>query len=249
MGLEKEVLSRVLTTKLDFALKWARKNSVWPMPMGISCCAIEMMAVAASRYDISRFGAEVLRFSPRQADLMITAGTLVHKMAPVVKKIYEQMPEPKWCIAMGTCLCTGGMFHSYSTVQGLDQVVPVDVYIPGCPPRPENLVSAIQHIQELIDSDEPPGKAREKHEGQWELSQIFEDKLARIRAGRQGRVVKSGGRSLEFARTLLKDGRESAVETPVGIPTAAVKGGSVDLASNRFQRVWKFEDDESESGS
>jgi hypothetical protein len=167
----------------------------------------------------------------------------------VVKKIYEQMPEPKWCIAMGTCLCTGGMFHSYSTVQGLDQIVPVDVYIPGCPPRPENLVSAIQHIQELIGSDEPPDKARGRHEGQWELSQIFEDKLARVRAGRQGRVVKSGGRSLEFPHTLLADGRETEVETPVGIPAAAVKGGSVDLASSRFQRVWTFEDDASESGS
>ena len=123
MGLEKEVLSRILTTKLDFALKWARKNSIWPLPMGISCCAIEMMAMAASRFDVARFGAEVLRFSPRQADCMIAAGTLVHKMAPVVKKVYEQMPEPKWVIAMGTCLCTGGMFHSYSTVRGLDQKV------------------------------------------------------------------------------------------------------------------------------
>ena len=236
MGLEKEVLSRVLTTRLDFALKWARKNSVWPMPMGISCCAIEMMAMAASRYDIARFGAEVLRFSPRQADLMITAGTLVYKMAPVVKKIYEQMPEPKWVIAMGTCLCTGGMFHSYSTVQGLDRVIPVDIYIPGCPPRPENLVSAIQHIQDLISSDEPPDKAREKHEAQWELSQVFHDKLAHARALRQGRVVKSPGRSMEFTRTLGEDGTQTETVNPVGIPVAGVKGGSVDLAGERFER-------------
>ena len=235
MGLEKEVLSRVLTTRLDFALKWARKNSVWPMPMGISCCAIEMMAMAASRYDIARFGSEVLRFSPRQADLMITAGTLVHKMAPVVKKIYDQMPEPKWVIAMGTCLCTGGMFHSYSTVQGLDRVIPVDVYIPGCPPRPENVVSAIQHIQDLISSDEAPGKARLKHEAQWELSQVFHDKLARVRALRQGRVVKSAGRSMEFAQTLGEDGRPLETSNPVGIPVAGVKGGSVDLAGKRFE--------------
>ncbi len=237
MGLEKEVLSRILTTRLDFALKWARKNSVWPMPMGISCCAIEMMAVAASRFDMARFGSEVLRFSPRQADLMLTAGTLVNKMAPVVKKIYEQMPEPKWVIAMGTCLCTGGMFHSYSTVQGLDQVIPVDVYVPGCPPRPENLLSALQHIQDLIGSDEPPNKARAAHEGQWELSQLFYDKLATVRAQRQGRVMKSPGRRLEVAETLDETGRRVELVRPLGIPTAAVKGGSVDLASDRYRRL------------
>jgi NADH-quinone oxidoreductase subunit B len=244
VGLEKEVLSRILTTRLDFALKWARKNSIWPMPMGISCCAIEMMAVAAARYDIARFGSEVLRFSPRQADCMIAAGTLVHKMAPVVKKIYEQMPEPKWVIAMGTCLCTGGMFHSYSTVQGLDRVIPVDVYVPGCPPRPENLVSALQHIQNLIGSDDAPDKARSRHEGQWELSQLFEDKLARVRALRQGRVVKSPSRSLEAMEELTADGKRVAVAAPAGIPVARVKGGSVDLASNRFERDWKLGDTE-----
>jgi NADH-quinone oxidoreductase subunit B len=242
MGLEKEFLSRILTTKLDFALKWARKNSVWPMPMGLSCCAIEMMAAAASRYDLARFGSEVLRFSPRQADLMLTAGTLVHKMAPVVKKVYEQMPEPKWVIAMGTCLCTGGMFLSYSTVQGLDQVIPVDVYVPGCPPRPENLVSAIQHIQDLISSDEPPNKARASHEAQWELSQVFEDKLATIRANRQGRVVKSPARLEESAEIMGADGQPAAVQSTVGIPVARVKGGSVDLASKRFQSDWRFEE-------
>ncbi len=236
MALEKEVLSRILTTRLDFALKWARKNSVWPLPMGISCCAIEMMAMAASRYDIARFGSEVLRFSPRQADCMITAGTLTHKMAPVVKKVYEQMPEPKWVIAMGTCLCTGGMFHSYSVVQGLDRVLPVDVYIPGCPPRPENLVSAMQHIQDLISSDEPPNKARAAHEGQWELSSIFYDKLASVRAGRQGRVVKSPGRVLEVAETVTEDGRRVPIDKPVGLPVAGVKGGSVDLAGSRYTR-------------
>lgn len=236
MALEKEVLSRILTTKLDFALKWARKNSVWPMPMGISCCAIEMMAVAASRYDMARFGSEVLRFSPRQADCMIAAGTLVHKMAPVVKKIYEQMPEPKWVIAMGTCLCTGGMFHSYSTVQGLDQVIPVDVYVPGCPPRPENLLSALQHIQDLISSDELPTKARQNHEVEWEISRLFEDKLARVRASRVGRVVKSGGRHIDMPEVYGPDGTLRSGDSPLGIPTANVKGGSVDYAAERFER-------------
>jgi len=236
LALEKEVLSRILTTKLDFALKWARKNSVWPMPMGISCCAIEMMAVAASRFDMSRFGMEVMRFSPRQSDCMIAAGTLVHKMAPVVKKIYEQMPEPKWVIAMGTCLCTGGMFHSYSTVQGLDQVIPVDVYVPGCPPRPENLMSALMHIQDLIQSDEPPSKARSAHEAQWELSEIFQDKLSRARALRQGRVVKSPSRRSEYAEVLADGGKRVPTSRPIGIPQAGVKGGSVDLAGRRFQK-------------
>lgn len=238
MGLEKEVLSRVLTTRLDFALKWARKNSVWPMPMGISCCAIEMMAVAASRFDIARFGSEVLRFSPRQADMMLTAGTLVHKMAPVVKKIYEQMPEPKWVMAMGTCLCTGGMFHSYSTVQGLDEVIPVDVYVPGCPPRPENVLSALQHIQDLIASDEPPTKARVNHEAQWKLSDLFYDKLARVHARRDGRVNKSPGRGLDVPRILGADGVLVPAPAPLGIPVAMVKGGSVDMASNRYAHEW-----------
>ena len=247
MGLEKEVLSRILTTKLDFALKWARKNSIWPLPMGISCCAIEMMAMAASRFDVARFGAEVLRFSPRQADCMIAAGTLVHKMAPVVKKVYEQMPEPKWVIAMGTCLCTGGMFHSYSTVRGLDQIIPVDVYVPGCPPRPENLLSALQHIQDLIDSDEPPNKARAAHEGQWELSDVFYDKLAAVRARRHGRVVKSPSRPVEVPEVLGPDGAPSPSIGPIGIPEMAVKGGSVDLASNRYQREWKLRVGEEDS--
>jgi len=238
MGLEKEVLSRVLTTKLDFALKWARKNSVWPMPMGISCCAIEMMATAAARYDIARFGSEVFRFSPRQADLMLTAGTLTHKMAPVVKKIYDQMPEPKWVVAMGTCLCTGGMFHSYSVVQGLDEVLPVDVYIPGCPPRPENVLAALQHVQSLIGSDEPPSKARTANDEDWRLSHLFYDKLAGLRARRNGRTVKSPLRRLDVPRRLTEDGKLEPVAAPVGIPVARVAGGSVDLASNRYARDW-----------
>lgn len=151
MGLE-DKLSKdgFLTSKLDDLIQWSRKNSVWPMPMGISCCAIEMMAAAASRFDISRFGSEVFRFSPRQSDVMIVAGTTTYKMAKVVRKIYDQMPEPKWVIAMGACTSTGGMYRSYSVVQGIDQFLPVDVYVAGCPPRPDNLLNALMTLQEKI---------------------------------------------------------------------------------------------------
>jgi NADH-quinone oxidoreductase subunit B len=151
MGLE-DKLSKdgFLTSKLDDLIQWSRKNSVWPMPMGISCCAIEMMAAAASRFDISRFGSEVFRFSPRQSDVMIVAGTTTYKMAKVVRKIYDQMPEPKWVIAMGACTSTGGMYRSYPVVQGIDQFLPVDVYVAGCPPRPDNLLNALMTLQEKI---------------------------------------------------------------------------------------------------
>jgi NADH-quinone oxidoreductase subunit B len=138
------------TTKISDILGWAEKNSVWPMPMGISCCAIEMMAFAASRYDASRFGSEVFRFSPRQSDLMIVAGTVTYKMAWVVRKIWDQMPEPKYCIAMGACTSSGGMYRSYSVVQGIDQFLPVDVYVAGCPPRPDALIQGLMQIQEKI---------------------------------------------------------------------------------------------------
>jgi NADH-quinone oxidoreductase subunit B len=142
----------LLTTRLADYIAWGRKNSLWPMPMGLACCAIEMMAVVAPRYDIARFGAEAMRFSPRQADLMIVAGTVVKKMAPAVKRIYDQMPEPKWVIAMGACASTGGMFRSYAVTQGVDELIPVDVYIPGCPPRPEALIESVMQIQRLIDA-------------------------------------------------------------------------------------------------
>jgi NADH-quinone oxidoreductase subunit B len=140
----------LLTTRLADYVAWGRKNSLWPMPMGLACCAIELMAMVAPRFDIARFGAEALRFSPRQADLMIVAGTVTKKMAPAVKRIYDQMPEPKWVIAMGACASSGGMFRSYSVTQGVDEVVPVDVYIPGCPPRPEALIEGIMQVQRLI---------------------------------------------------------------------------------------------------
>jgi NADH-quinone oxidoreductase subunit B len=143
------------TTKLHDIINWSRKNSVWPMPMGISCCAIEMMAFAASRFDASRFGSEVFRFSPRQSDLMIVAGTVTYKMAWVVRKIWDQMPDPKYCMAMGACTSSGGMYRSYSVVQGIDLFIPVDVYVAGCPPRPDALIQGLIQIQEKISHDKP----------------------------------------------------------------------------------------------
>lgn len=144
-----------IMTTVDAALQWAQKNSLWPMPLGISCCGIEMMAFASSRFDVARFGSERMSFSPRQADLLIVAGTVTYKMAWVVRKIYDQMPEPKWVISMGVCASTGGMFRSYSVVQGIDQFLPVDVYISGCPPRPEALIKGLMTIQEKIQTTKP----------------------------------------------------------------------------------------------
>ncbi|MEK7291636.1 MAG: NADH-quinone oxidoreductase subunit B family protein [Planctomycetota bacterium] len=153
MGLESHLGDNILTTTLNTMVNWARKSALWPMPFGLACCAIEMMAVVAPRYDLARFGAEVFRFSPRQSDLMIVAGTLTYKLAPVARRIYDQMPEPKWVIAMGACAVSGGVFNTYSVVQGLDQVMPVDVYLPGCPPRPEALIHAIMEIQKKIEKE------------------------------------------------------------------------------------------------
>jgi NADH-quinone oxidoreductase subunit B len=158
MGLEAMLThDGIVTSTIDAVVEWSRKNSVWPMPMGISCCAIEMMAAGDPKYDIARFGSEVMRFTPRQCDLMIVAGTVTFKMAHVVKKIYDQMPDPKWVIAMGACTSSGGMYRSYNVVQGIDQFLPVDVYLAGCPPRPDNLLNALMQIQEKIGKT----KARE----------------------------------------------------------------------------------------
>ena len=140
-----------VTTTVDYVFNWARKSAIWPMTFGLACCAIEMMAASASRFDIARFGSEVFRPSPRQSDLMIVAGTVTLKMAPVVRRLYDQMPEPKWVIAMGACADVGGPFNTYSVVQGIDKIVPVDVYIVGCPPRPENLFYGLLKLQDKID--------------------------------------------------------------------------------------------------
>jgi NADH-quinone oxidoreductase subunit B len=140
-----------LTTKLDWLAQWIQRNSLWPMPFGTACCAIEFMSVVSSHYDLSRFGAEVVRFSPRQADLMIVAGTVTLKMAPVLKRVWDQMPDPKWCISMGACSSVGGPFNAYPVLQGVDKIVPVDVYVVGCPPRPEGLFYALLKLQDKID--------------------------------------------------------------------------------------------------
>ena len=153
-GIPSTVGADFLTTKLDWLVEWAHSNSLWPMPFGTACCAIEFMSVVSSHYDLSRFGAEVVRFSPRQADLMIVAGTITDKQAPVLRKIYDQMPEPKWVISMGVCACTGGFYRAYHVVQGIDEIVPVDVYVAGCPPTPENLMLGVIELQKKIKSGE-----------------------------------------------------------------------------------------------
>jgi NADH-quinone oxidoreductase subunit B len=160
VGYNSKIEGDVIVTRADAALNWFRKNSLWPMPMGLACCAIELMAVGASRFDIARFGSEVMRFSPRQSDLMIVAGTVTYKMALAVKRIYDQMAEPKWVIAMGACASTGGMYRSYAVLQGVDNIIPVDVYVAGCPPRPEALLDALIKMQEKVGKESALGVRR-----------------------------------------------------------------------------------------
>jgi len=147
---DRKIEGNVVVTRLEAVVNWFRKYSVWPMPMGLSCCAIELMAAGGSRFDIARFGAEVMRFSPRQSDVMIVAGAVTYKMARAVRRIYDQMPEPKWVVAMGACASTGGMYRSYAVLQGVDRVLPVDVYVAGCPPRPEALLDALMRLQARV---------------------------------------------------------------------------------------------------
>ena len=160
---DSKIEGEVIVTRADAVINWIRKNSVWPMPMGLACCAIELMAAGGSRFDISRFGMEVMRFSPRQADCMIVAGTVTYKMAEVVRRIYEQMGDPKWVVAMGACASSGGMYRSYATLQGVDRVVPVDVYVSGCPPRPEALLDAMIKLQEKIKDEKSVKNLLSKH--------------------------------------------------------------------------------------
>ncbi len=153
MGLETSFGDSIITTSIEQVADWGRKSSLWPALFGLACCAIEMMATGASRYDLARFGAELFRASPRQADLMIVSGRVCQKMAPVLRTIYDQMPEPKWVISMGACASSGGIFNNYAVIQGVDKIVPVDVYVPGCPPRPEALMDGILKLQEKISRE------------------------------------------------------------------------------------------------
>jgi NADH-quinone oxidoreductase subunit B len=153
MGIEKYLPDGIILTTVEKAVNWSRKSSMWPLGFGLACCAIEMMSTFMSRYDLARFGMEIMRPSPRQADLMIVAGRLSVRMAPIIRQLYDQMPEPKYVISMGACASTGGIFNNYAIVQGVDRVIPVDVYVPGCPPRPEQLIDGIMKLRAKIDGE------------------------------------------------------------------------------------------------
>ena len=153
MGIESKLGEGILTTTLDAVINWGRKNSLWPMPFGTACCAIEFMCVLGPKYDMGRFGAEAMRFSPRQSDLLIVSGRVNIKMIRILQQIYRQMPDPKWVISMGACASSGGVFDTYSTIQGIDRFIPVDAYVPGCPPRPETVIDAVMKIQQKIEQE------------------------------------------------------------------------------------------------
>lgn len=169
MGLKAYTGEGWLLTKMEELINWGRKRSPWPLPYGTACCGIEVMCALAASYDMARFGAERPSFSPRQADVLIEAGTITKKMAPILRRIYDQMAEPKWVIAMGACACTGGVFRTYSTLQGIDRVIPVDVYVPGCPPRPEALLYALMKVMEKIEKDHPLRALFDREIGQVDL--------------------------------------------------------------------------------
>ncbi len=153
MGLEEHIPEGIILTSMDKMVNWARKRSMWPFGFGLACCAIEMISTFGPKYDLARFGMEILRPSPRQADLMIVAGRVSKKMAPVIRRLYDQMPNPKWVISMGACASTGGVFNNYAVLQGVDKIIPVDVYVPGCPPRPEQLINGILKLYDQIDEE------------------------------------------------------------------------------------------------
>lgn len=169
LGAEAIFGNSVVTTRIDSVVNWARESSLWPMVFGTACCAIEFMSLASSRHDISRFGAEVIRFSPRQADLLLVAGTISYKQAPVLKTIYDQMPEPKWVISMGACASSGGFYDNYTTMQGIDEIIPVDVYVSGCPPRPEAVIDAILKIQQKIQNESVINKKDRSFKGKLDV--------------------------------------------------------------------------------
>jgi len=177
-----------LTTQLDHYVNWGRKNALWPMPFGTACCAIEFMSVVSSHYDLSRFGAEVVRFSPRQSDLMIVAGTVVDKMGPILSQIWDQMPDPKWCIAMGVCASSGGFYRAYHVMQGIDEIVPVDIYVPGCPPTPEGLMHGIIKLQELIARGETRSQLAMKAKGPAEQAHAQAASLRAIATLEEGKA-------------------------------------------------------------
>ncbi|CAA9224070.1 MAG: NADH-ubiquinone oxidoreductase chain B [uncultured Blastococcus sp.] len=204
MGLEEKLPSGVLLTSVEKLVNWTRKSSLWPATFGLACCAIEMMASGAGRYDLARFGMEVFRASPRQADLMIVAGRVSQKMAPVLRQIYDQMPEPRWVLAMGVCASSGGMFNNYAIVQGVDHIVPVDMYLPGCPPRPEMLMDAILKLHHKIQN-EPLGEKRAR-----QLARAQEDGTAKdlhIEMPSTVRANKSDRRAYEEAAAAGRTGQ------------------------------------------
>ena len=209
MGLEEKLPSGVLLTSATKMVNWARKSSMWPVTFGLACCAIEMMATGAGRYDLARFGMEVFRASPRQADLMIVAGRVSQKMAPVLRQIYDQMPEPKWVLSMGVCASSGGMFNNYAIVQGVDHIVPVDMYLPGCPPRPEMLMDAILKIHDKVMDGPINGRLERTEIGRSPYVKPIE--RASILSGRHALVA-------AHETALRAEGRLTSVEGAGGFP-------------------------------